>query len=100
MVIAYKMNVWLGRWMAFASAVSIFGQFSAGLAPTARVIWAMANGTDGSPQYLPRFIGWSWQRHTGTIRPLGAIIFCGVVTAAMSALPFVFLIQVCCISPS
>jgi len=47
----------LGRWMAFASVVSIFGQFSAGLAPTARVIWAMANGTDGSPQYLFEFIG-------------------------------------------
>jgi len=92
-VVAYKMNVWLGRWMAFGSAVSNFGQFSAGLAPTARIVWAMARGSDGSPRFLPKFLAWSWVRHTGTVRPVAAIIFCGLACVFISLLPFQFLVN-------
>eukprot|EP01125_Pyxidicula_operculata_P019382 TRINITY_DN7030_c0_g1_i5.p1 TRINITY_DN7030_c0_g1~~TRINITY_DN7030_c0_g1_i5.p1 ORF type:complete len:451 (+),score=63.57 TRINITY_DN7030_c0_g1_i5:1226-2578(+) len=87
---------WLGVWVTIASAVANFGQLAGGIAPVARIIWAMAKGREGGigeHRYLPYFLSWSWQRHTGTIRPIAAIFANGIVMLAVSALPFTFLIQ-------
>eukprot|EP00697_Spironema_sp_BW2_P003111 gnl/Spiro4/14155_TR7609_c0_g1_i1.p1 gnl/Spiro4/14155_TR7609_c0_g1~~gnl/Spiro4/14155_TR7609_c0_g1_i1.p1 ORF type:complete len:426 (-),score=96.36 gnl/Spiro4/14155_TR7609_c0_g1_i1:177-1454(-) len=84
---------WLGYWLTAASAVSNFTQFSAYTVTTARVVWAMAVGEDGMERHLPFFLGWSWQRYTGTIRPIAAIVFSGAVSLALSGLPFNFLVQ-------
>lgn len=43
--------------MLFASSVSLFGQVSTGMAPTARAVWAMTHEDDDSPQFLPSFVG-------------------------------------------
>ena len=91
--LAYKLHRWLGVWMVVASAVSNFGQFNAGFAPLARGIWAMAKA-EGTAQKLPKILAWSWRRHTGTIRPIAAIVFTGVITLAVTALPFNILVQI------
>jgi len=79
---------YLGPWMVAASALSNFGQFNAAMAPLSRVIWSMSKSG-----YLPPFIGWSWQRHTGTIRPIGAVVFTAITITAVTALPYNFLVQ-------
>jgi amino acid transporter len=90
--VAFMLSDWLGKWMVAASALSNFGQYNAAMGPLARVIWAMARG-EGSAQKLPKFLGWSWQRHTGTIRPIAAIIATGILSAALAAIPFNLLVQ-------
>jgi len=49
---------------------------------------------EGSSQKLPGFLAWSWQRKTGTIRPIAAIIFTSIMCGALTALPFNFLVQI------
>jgi len=80
---------YLGYWMVAASAISNFGQFNAAMAPMSRVIWSMAK-----MGYLPPIIGWSWQRHTGTVRPIAAVIFAGIICTAATAISFNDLVQV------
>jgi len=89
--IAYMVTTkgqWLGIFMVIASAISNFGQFNAAMAPMARVVWSCAK-----MGYLPSFIGWSWQRHTGTIRPIAAVIFTGVTTTILTGIPYNALVQ-------
>jgi len=88
-VIGYDLGSWLGVWMVTASALSNFGQFSSGAAPTARCVWAMAKGIEG-PQSLPGFLGWQLSE----TRPVAAILAVGVSALLFSALPFDFLVQV------
>jgi len=90
--VAFMLSNWLGKWMVAASALSNFGQYNAAMGPLARVIWAMARG-EGSARKLPRFLGWSWQRHTGTIRPIAGIIATGILSAVFAAIPFNLLVQ-------
>jgi amino acid transporter len=89
--VAYRVSNWLGIWMVAASALSNFGQFNAAMAPLARVIRACAIGDS---QKLPGFLAWSWQRHTGTIRPIAAVIFTGVVCSVLVILPYNSLVQI------
>jgi len=91
--VAYQLTKWLGIWMVAASAVSNFGQFNAAMATQSRVIWAMAQ-SEGTSQKLPSFLSWSWQRHTGTIRPIAAVLFCGTMCAALTTIPFNILVQI------
>jgi len=90
--IPYLINNWLGPWMVAASALSNFGQYNAAMAPLARVVWAMAKDHHGL-QKLPTFLSWSWRRHTGTVRPVAAIIFTGIMTGVFVAIPFDLLVQ-------
>jgi hypothetical protein len=89
--VAYRVSNWLGVWMVAASALSNFGQFNAAMAPLARVIRACAQGES---QKLPGFLAWSWQRHTGTIRPIAAVIFTGAVCSVLVLLPYNSLVQI------
>jgi amino acid transporter len=73
---------------------SNFGQYNAAMAPLARVIWAMAKGKTGGKKYLPSLLALSHRRHTGTIRPVGAVVFTGLVSLIISGLPFNVLVQI------
>jgi len=87
---------WLGKFMASATVVSNFAQFNAGLAPTARAVWAMAIGREGGlgeHRYLPFFLSWSYTRASGEILPVMAILFCSSTALLISALPLNFVIQ-------
>lgn len=81
---------------------------TAGTAPTARVVWAMAKGKDGSltfgswltlkgdtaeHRYLPFFFSWSYVASDQSLVPIGGILFCGITSILLAALPFSFLIQ-------
>jgi amino acid transporter len=69
---------------------------TAGTAPTARVVWAMAKGKDGDTaehRYLPFFFSWSYVASDDSLVPIGGIIFCGITSVLLAALPFSFLIQ-------
>jgi len=90
--LAYKEASWLGAWMVAASALSNFGQYNAAMAPLSRVVWAMAR--DKNSQKLPSILGWSHRRHTGTIRPVAAVLFTGLMSAVLAELPFNLLVQI------
>lgn len=93
--IAYMLAEWLGIWTVVASTISSFGSFSTILATLARCIWVMAQTESKETiQQLPAFLSWSWQRHTGTIRPIAAIVFTGFVTSLMAILSFNTLVQI------
>eukprot|EP01089_Gocevia_fonbrunei_P002095 TRINITY_DN12083_c0_g1_i1.p1 TRINITY_DN12083_c0_g1~~TRINITY_DN12083_c0_g1_i1.p1 ORF type:complete len:553 (+),score=88.05 TRINITY_DN12083_c0_g1_i1:155-1813(+) len=91
--VAGKIGIWLKIGMIIGSALSNFGMVT-GFANVCRVLWAMARGKHQSKK-LPTFIySWSWQRREGgTVRPVTAIIVTGVVTLALSAFPYKFLVQ-------
>lgn len=49
---------------------------------------------------LPWILGWSWQRHTGTVRPIAAILFVAAMTMILTGLPFDVLVQVLRFNPN
>jgi len=90
--LAYKIGTWMGVWVIAASAVSNFGQFNANFAPQARVVWAMAQG-EGLSRKMPGFLGWSWRSKSGTLTPVAAILFVGVICVLVTAIPFNVLVE-------
>ncbi|KAL6078954.1 Amino acid permease [Balamuthia mandrillaris] len=91
--VAKILSSWLGIIMLVGSAVSNFGAVS-GVATSARIIWAMGRKDSIGHRKLPSIVSWSWQRHTGTVRPIAGILVVGLVVPALAAFPFDFLVQI------
>eukprot|EP01119_Soliformovum_irregulare_P010477 TRINITY_DN2583_c0_g1_i1.p1 TRINITY_DN2583_c0_g1~~TRINITY_DN2583_c0_g1_i1.p1 ORF type:complete len:477 (+),score=95.86 TRINITY_DN2583_c0_g1_i1:67-1497(+) len=91
-VVASRVTPWVHYFMVGSSVLSNFGQYNAAMAPLARVVWAMARAKGGA-QKLPRILAKSHRRHTGTIRPIAAVIFVGVMSILGTALGYTILVQ-------
>lgn len=89
LVDVFQMETTQWLWiMAVIGAISAtFAQLSSSIMSFSRVIWAASKST-GRYKHYPRFVSISWQRHTGTIRPVVAVLFVGIVGALLTLIEF------------
>lgn len=90
--IAYQETHWLGIMMVIAACLSVFGQYSSGVAAVSRFVWAMS--LKGDTQVLPSFFSFSHINEQKVIRPIAAIIATSAGCLAFAALPFDIIIQI------
>jgi amino acid transporter len=61
------------------------------MAPLSRVVWAMSRGQN---KKLPPFLALAHRRHTGTIRPIAAIVFTALLTVGLCAINYNLLVEI------
>jgi amino acid transporter len=88
-----KLAAWVGVWITVGSAISTFGLAIALTASVSRSCWAMAK-EEGKSQKLPSIVGWSFRMIGGEEVPLASLITVGLISAALTGIPFGQLIEV------
>lgn len=97
-VLRYGGTEWLGIWAIVGALCATFAQLSSSIMSFSRVVWAASKSTGKYKHYPSFFARWSWQRHTGTVRPIFTIVFVGVVGALLTLMEFSLIVQLYLVS--
>lgn len=93
----FQATPWLGYVAVSAAIAATFAQLSSSIMSVSRVIWAASKST-GKYKLFPSFVALSWQRHTGTVRPIFAIVFAGTLAVLLTLMDFGTVVQMYLVS--